>query len=97
MKIELPSQRDLELERKISIVDAVNEDVIKKLYNKDRVLLSIDDIRNITTRDDISKGDIKLLVDSFKENEGGKMAVGIYIEGESGEEFLEFVAREENN
>ena len=97
MEVELPSREELKLQREISIVDAVNEYVIKGLYNENRVSLSVADVENITARDDISRDDIKLIADSFKENENGKMAVSIYTEGESGEESLEFVARKENN
>ena len=93
MRMEFPNQGELKLNREISIVDAVNEHVIKELYKKDKVLLSVKDIKNITARDEINDDDIKLIADSFKENENGKMAVSIYTEGESGEKSLEFVLR----
>ena len=97
MRIELPNQEKLKLEREISIIDAVREYVIKKLYKKNKVSLSVADIGNITAVDEISSGDIKSIADSLRESENGKMTVGVYTEGESGEEIIEFTIREKGN
>ena len=97
MRIELPDQEGLKLEREISIIDAVKEYVIKKLYKENRVSLSVDDIRNITTIDEIGSDDIELITDSLRESENGKMTIDVYTEGESGEEIIEFTICEKGN
>jgi len=91
MKIELATPKELEQEREISIIDAVNEHVIKEFCegNKDRVLLSIDEIKNIVAMDEISESDIKLIIDSFKENK--QINAALYLEGESGNKSIEFI------
>ena len=91
MQIELPSVEEIDQTEKNAFLDAVNGLVIKKFQenkNKNSIEISIDDIKNAATMEEINEDDIKSIRELFEQK--GISVIFPYIEGESGEEYFQF-------
>jgi len=98
MNVELPSLEEVDQMEKNDFLDAVEGFVLKKFrenQNKYSILISIDDIKNAATTEEINEDNINL-IKNFFEKKGIKVTFP-YTDGETGNEYFQFTISPEEN